>query len=176
MKWNEIPKFKDFGEPNVQTLGLVSYVSYIKSEEEKYDLQLNPEFQRGQVWTERQQSRYIEFLLRGGKTGRDMYFNWNQNDNTYVCVDGLQRTTAIEKFINNELLVFGQYFRDFDFPRHIIGNMPLPDYSIRVHTNSLSSQEDVLQWYIDLNSGGSSHTDDEIERVKKIIDNLRREP
>ena len=33
-------------------------------------LQLNPDFQRGHVWTEDQQVKFLEFILRGGKTGR----------------------------------------------------------------------------------------------------------
>lgn len=30
------------------------------------------------------------------------------------CVDGLQRTTAIMRFINNEIPAFGCYYKDFE--------------------------------------------------------------
>lgn len=106
MKWNEIPKFHDFGLLYSQSFGFVYYVKYIKEEIKKYNLQLCPDFQRGHVWTEEQQSKYIEFILRGGKTGRDFYFNWNRKTDELVCVDGLQRTTALLHFITGDIKVF----------------------------------------------------------------------
>ncbi len=36
---------------------------------------LNPDFQRGHVWNEAQQIAYVEFVLRGGQTGKNVYFN-----------------------------------------------------------------------------------------------------
>lgn len=59
----------------------------------------------------------VRVFLKGGKSGNDVYFNdpfwmdWNMNNikpDTYkdfVCVDGLQRLTSIQRFINNEIKV-----------------------------------------------------------------------
>lgn len=38
--------------------------------------------------------------------------------------------------------------------------------------NDLQTEKEVLQWYVDMNSGGTPHTNDEIERVKKMIQEL----
>lgn len=84
MKWDKIPKFKKFGIINPINFGFVSYVDFVNEQIENYDLQLNPEFQRRHVWTQEQQKKYIEFILRGGKTGRDFYFNLNRKTN--VCM------------------------------------------------------------------------------------------
>ena len=81
MKWNEIPKFCEFGIANPINFGFISYIDFIKEQIEKYNLQLTPNFQRGYVWTEYQQIKYVEFILRGGKSGRDFYFNWNKKNN-----------------------------------------------------------------------------------------------
>ncbi len=35
--------------------------------------------------------------------------------------------------------------------------------------NDLLTREEVLQWYIDLNTGGTDHTDEEINRVKEML-------
>lgn len=51
MKWDEIPKFKEFGIVNPTNFGFVSYVDFINEQIEKYDLQIEPDFQRGHVWT-----------------------------------------------------------------------------------------------------------------------------
>lgn len=169
MKWNEIPKFKEVGIINPVNYGFVSYVDFIKYQIENYNLQLSPEFQRGHVWTKEQQEKYIEFVLRGGKSGRDFYFNWNRKTDEFVCVDGLQRTTAFIRFIAGEIKAFGQYFNEFSFSKRETGGNPLPEFRVNVYTNCLESTKEILEWYIDMNSGGTPHTTDEIERVRKMI-------
>lgn len=169
MKWNEIPKFKEFGMVNPINYGFVTYVDFIKEQVDKYNLQLNPIFQRGHIWTEEQQSKYIEFILRGGKTGRDFYFNDNEETVEYICVDGLQRTTAFIRFVDGEIKAFNQYFNEFEFTKREAGGISLPEYRVNVYRNFLKSQKEVLQWYVDMNAGGTPHTSDEIERVRKMI-------
>lgn len=172
MKWNEIPSFTECRLINPFSYGFLSYVDYIENEIEKYHLEMNPDFQRGHIWTEDQQSKYIEFMLRGGKTGRDFYFNWNQVTNEYVCVDGLQRTTALQKFVHNELKVFGQYFDEFEFPKRKI-EYATSKYGCYVYQNNLKTKKEVLQWYVDMNAGSTPHTNGEIERVKKMIKEIK---
>lgn len=136
---------------------------------EKYNLQLEPDFQRGHIWTEKQQSSFIEYCLKGGSYQRDILLNhpgWGDNFlGECVLVDGLQRLTAIIKFIDNDLEVFnGVRLLDFDKPREILSQQ-----SIFVCINKLKTRKDVLKWYIDLNTGGVVHSEDEIERVKLLL-------
>lgn len=120
ISFRDIPAFTSGGSYAVD-YPLRDLVSWVQKEVEKSGLILCPDFQRGHVWTEKQQEDYITFLLRGGKTGRDLYFNcpsWNHPVgigayNDYVCVDGLQRLTAITRFVNNELRVFGRLYGEF---------------------------------------------------------------
>src|SRR6478736_5113622 len=64
---------------------------------------MDPEFQRGHVWTESQQVAFVEYLLKGGRMGRDVFFNcssWQGNYTTPIyCLDGLQRITACLAFM-----------------------------------------------------------------------------
>ena len=41
-----------------------------------------------------------------------------------------------------------------------------------LNVNNLKSEKEVLQWYIDMNAGGTPHTSEEIKRVKKMIEEL----
>lgn len=173
MKWNEISKFKEFGMLNPMNKGFIAYINFIKEEVEKYNLKMNPDFQRGHIWTEEQQVKYIEFILRGGKSGRDFYFNLNKQTDEYVCIDGLQRTTAFIKFVNNEIKVFNQTFNEFGFTTREAGGIPLPEYAVNVYINYLSDRKSVLEWYIDLNEGGTPHTIDEIEKVKRMLKEIK---
>ncbi len=136
---------------------------------EKYDLQMNPDFQRGHVWTVEQQIKFIEFLLKGGKTD-PVQFNhteWmsnNMSEGEMVCVDGLQRSTAIIKFLDDELPIFGGYTISQ------IDNLKIFDVSLQISVNNLKTRKEVLQWYIELNDGGTPHTTEEISKVKKMVE------
>lgn len=138
-------------------------------EDEWYRLQLNPPFQRGHVWTDEQRSRFVEYLLRGGNMSNVIYFNqpsWQSaptsDYNDFVCVDGLQRLTAVMKFMDNELKVFGSYYKEFE------DKLPF-DIDLIFCINNLKTEKEVLQWYVDLNSAGTPHTKEEIEKVKEMI-------
>lgn len=85
----------------------------------------------------------------------------------FVCVDGLQRVTAVLKFINNEIKVFGSFYKEFK--DHLPSNAEL-----LINVNNLQTEKEVLQWYVDMNSGGTPHTNDKIERVKKMIQDLEK--
>ena len=50
--------------------------------------------------------------------------------------------------------------------------MSLTRNSIKVNINDLKSEKEVLQWYVDMNAGGTPHTNEEINRVKKMIEKL----
>lgn len=169
MKWNEIPKFKEFGIINHTNFGFVTYVDFIYEQIQKYNLQLNPDFQREHIWTQEQQEKYIEFILRGGKSGRDFYFNWNKRNNEYICVDGLQRTMAFTRFVNGEIKVFDQFYNEFEFTKRESGWSPLPEFRVDVYISYLEDRKEILEWYIDMNSGGTPHTKNEIEKVKQMI-------
>ena len=173
--FREIPQFTRAGSYAVD-IPLDRVSKWVAKEQEELGLELNPEFQRGHVWTKRQQVAYMEFLLRGGRTGRDFYFNYPSMHiqvpdgayNAYVCVDGLQRLTAIQKFFGNELKVFGSFFWEYTDRIRISMN------SIRVHVNDLKTEKEVLQWYIEMNSGGTPHSKTEITRVKTLLDSLEK--
>lgn len=168
MKWNDIPQFITHGSWECD-YSLVSFIKFIEENEREYGLQMNPDFQRGHIWTEEQQVKYLEFLLRGGKTARVIYLNsnhWQTNCDDpeyFVCVDGLQRYTAIKRFVDNEIKVFGHYFNEFE------GNPRSHLHGIKVNINNLQTRKEVLQWYIEFNTGGTIHSKEEIDRVKELL-------
>jgi hypothetical protein len=131
-------------------------------------LQMDPDFQRAHVWTEEQQIRYIEFCLRGGMTGRDVYwncpnFNAMRRQGPFVLVDGKQRLTAILRFLHNEIPAFGHKFSNYG------DRLPFMEARVSWWVNDLPTRAEVLQWYCDLNSGGTIHTPEEIEKVKALL-------
>lgn len=136
-------------------------------------LDLDPDFQRPHRWNDQQRIRYCEYILRGGQSSRDLWFNcssWMGEFNTPVTlVDGKQRLTAVRKFLNNEIKVFGYYLRDMR-RGYRDGVKALPsDCYFTFHVNTLETRAEVLQWYLDLNAGGVQHLKSEIDAVKALL-------
>lgn len=174
MRFQDIPQLTR--SPNYSvTLPWYELENTLERYNERGVLRLDPDFQRAHVWTENQQRRYIEFILRGGQSSRDIYFNqadWNRSyRQPMYLVDGKQRIEAVRKFLRNELHIFPLSFnRPYGYK--------LSDFSDRLdyraafifHVNDLKTYKEVLQWYIDLNAGGVAHTKDEIDRVKMLLE------
>ena len=77
--------------------------------------------------------------------------------NGTVIVDGKQRLEAARAFMRNELPVFGykieQYEDKFRFSE--------ADFSVNIA--KLDKREDVLKWYVQFNSGGTPHSEEELK-------------
>lgn len=172
MKFRDIPRFTRIGSYAVN-MSLEYLSEWIEKEKREYDLQMNPDFQRAHVWTEDQQVKFVEFILRGGQTGRDLYFNhpgWMGNfKGEFVCVDGKQRITAIQRFLDDKIRAFGQTYSEFGGPTSEL------DHTMIVHVNNLQTRAEVLQWYIEMNTGGTPHADEEIARVCALLKKEQQE-
>lgn len=145
-------------------------------------LDMNPEFQRGHVWTEEQQVAYVEFKLSGGIGSNEILFNctgWMDDfRGPFVLVDGKQRIEAVTRFKRGDIRIFrnldkrkgkpGFFYHEFsdDF-----GSLE-PCFIFCV--NNLESEKDVLKWYLEINTGGTPHTKEEIDKVKKMLQASRR--
>lgn len=133
-----------------------------------YNLDMDPPFQRAHVWTVEQKSRYMEFFLRGGRSGRVIYFNcfnWStcRGEPLMSLVDGKQRIDAICEFLEDRVEVFGGMKRS-DFTGRARSYQDL-----LFNVNDLKSWAEVYQWYLDLNNGGTVHTPRELDKVRKLL-------
>ena len=151
-------------------------------------LDIDPVFQRGHVWTVRQQQEYVKHILRGGgvSTGvNTIRFNcvgWNRDyRGPFVLVDGKQRLEAVRKFMRNELLIpilredvadtyKGQLYRKGLRYSDFEGRLPSTCCFIFM-VNNLETEAEVLKWYLEINEGGTPHSAQEIEKVRELVKN-----
>ncbi len=63
-RFADIPPFTRSGDWECN-YGLDRLVAWVDEQKVEAGLNLDPDFQRGHVWTTRQQVKFIEFLLRG---------------------------------------------------------------------------------------------------------------
>jgi hypothetical protein len=140
---------------------------------------LQPDFQRGHVWDEPRQQAYVENFLRRNASalfrfncpaaaGVPRTTQGDVNPYDFVCIDGLQRLTALIKYQHGDLQVFGGLtvddMKDTDFDTKRFG------ITSEIEVFDFHWREELLDYYIALNSGGVVHAEAEIDRVKALRD------
>ncbi|MCP4354797.1 MAG: DUF262 domain-containing protein [Proteobacteria bacterium] len=130
-----------------------------------------PEWQRGHVWTEQQQIEYIEYCftnpLQGGSATEiiiaEQYYNSDTPEDFHVkiyLVDGLQRTTAVRRFLKGEIKAFGRFHHEYEMRGCV---------DFRVHMLKVNSEEEAMKLYLSLNGTGTPHTKDELDNVRDML-------
>lgn len=164
-----IPKFHEAGgyRTNVEWGFLSHHLEHWMADDKiTARLDLEPDFQRAHVWTPAQQTAYVEFIIRGGYSGKELYFNcvgWMGSfKGPFVIVDGKQRLQAVRRFLRNEIPAFGCAYEAYEdrLPTHC---------EFVMNVNNLKTRAAVLEWYLQLNTGGVVHTDAELKRVEKLL-------
>lgn len=133
---------------------------------------LDPDFQRGNVWNDEQRSCYVEYILRGGNSRLDLQWNhphWDSETDTDLpiemqIIDGKQRLEAVRRYLAGEIKAFGRDVSEFSGTSFDAGRFR---FTMNVH--DMATRKEVLQFYLDLNSGGVVHSENELSRVRKLL-------
>lgn len=140
---------------------------YLYNQEGEGNLIMQPDFQRGFVWNQQQRINYVEYVLRGG--GKEKLILANRNDQGFVLVDGLQRLTTLNLFLDDKITAFDCLYSEFE----PLGKKTKLKFSLMLGVKfgiaHLQTRKEVLEWYRDLNSG-TEHTQEEINRVNYLIE------
>src|SRR5690625_3170415 len=75
-----------------------------------------PKFQRKLVWSKSEKRGFIDTLSKGHPFGAILIYKYEE-DEKYSIIDGLQRFTTIEDYINNP----EEYISFEDIVEHILG-------------------------------------------------------
>jgi len=139
-------------------------------------LELCPDFQRGHVWLPSQQAHFVENCLRGivPSSGLLLQFNSpNFSDLANVetdlppglqCVDGLQRYTALLGFVKGEVKPFGLSADQLKGTQFAANR-----FHVKVAIHGFTKRSDLLNHYLSINSGGTPHSAEELDRVRALL-------
>lgn len=143
-----------------------------------YGLNLDPDFQRGHVWSRPQQEHFIENVLRRvvASSGLTIQFNCPHfDDHDYAgelpremqIVDGLQRLTAVRAFMAGAINAFGMPISGFANSSFDPARRQFFRLRFAVHT--FATRRELLSHYLALNAGGTPHSSSEIDRVRALL-------
>lgn len=139
--------------------------------------QIVPPWQRPEVWTQAQKASFIEGVILGLGAGYYVVNGTDYDPNEEArgrvqskpmsgwLLDGQQRITAVRDFISDGLPIF-------DGLRY--SNLSVPEQRLRfdnvvftrVQLDYCDDEDKLKELYRRLNFGGTSHTQDDLERVQ----------
>lgn len=147
-------------------------------------LNLNPEFQRGRVWNTDQQTKFMENVIRGLVSHETNIIRLNDptlarmNNNFYsdlsdlatetICIDGLQRFTAMQMYMQKELKPFGLSFDEIESTYY---GVIAKGITFTVSWYDFQFEADIIEFYEALNWGGTPHSENERIRIQPLKEN-----
>lgn len=140
---------------------------------------LNPDFQRGHVWSTEQQISFIENFLRGSARLVIKLNDLSENKEgdlpsySWICIDGLQRLTALRDFMGGKFKIF-----DEKYGPEIITEGPaeLKNKNWEIELYHFKHRKDILEYYLSFNSGGTVHSPEELNRVRQLLKETQNKP
>lgn len=92
-------------------------------------------------------------MLANGPGANLIFFNcvgWMHDfKGPFVLVDGLQRITAALEFLSGKIPAYGHFIGEYNQPLRYI------KAEFLFNVNNLKTRNEVLTWYVQLNSGGT---------------------
>lgn len=175
-RYEDIPQFIQAPPGGAFSLAWSQLEYWIARISGDYGLDLDPDFQRAHVWTQDQQIAYVEYILKGGDTAKQLYFNSPAYGarihipknadlgEKLIIVDGKQRLEAVRAFLRDDIPACGylrsEYNRDPDWIRH----------QFVVSVNTLCYRRDLLRWYLQINDTGVHHTPEDLDKVRRLLE------
>lgn len=142
----------------------------LKDTLEHYDINLNPEYQRDHVWTEEQESKFVGALLENHDAIPPFWFNWTNKRLSAEVVDGKQRLKACLRWLGNEFAAVCPCGEE-------VWHKELCEIDLRGISTTVTmswkfvelDEIEVMKFYLRLNSGGTIHSQHELDRVRNLI-------
>lgn len=136
---------------------------------EQYGIDMDPDFQRGYVWTTQQKQKFVGAVLQNNNGIPIFWYNTLSLGKAEV-VDGKQRLSAILGWIDGKydaVCPCGERFAFAD--QDDIGGRNLDMMTtLKMHFVQLP-RPDVLRFYLALNSGGTVHKAKDLDRVRSLL-------
>lgn len=139
---------------------------------EQYGIDMDPDYQRGYVWTREQKRQFVGAVLQNHNSIPIFWFNTLSVGKAEV-VDGKQRLSAILGWLNGDYDAVCPCGESFAFAdADVIGERNLDMMTVlKMHFVELT-RPDVLRFYLALNSGGTVHKPKDLNRVRRMLDCL----
>lgn len=181
-KNNNISEVNRFGQLTIwkgQEIEIVKVDTDLSKIYRKYaeeEIDLNPEYQRELVWTDKQKQEYILAILKQRAKITPVIIEKLTEQGTvlYEILDGKQRLTALFDYIDNKYpLKSGEYFKDLSAKDINVITQTRVRYTRITSYNECDVPLDFkLAYFLEINALGTKITDEYIEKIKNKLKEL----
>lgn len=161
---SKIPVFGkkfNFGHTFNQTLKSLIHTYYF------FGIELNPEYQRGNVWTLEDKVSLIDSILNEIEIGRMVMMKRPYSDSRkhmYEVIDGKQRLTTLIEFFEDRFEYNGLKYSELNYlDKHQFNGTQIAI----IETDELSTEQ-VLEFFIRVNTSGRPVDPEHLEKVKAM--------
>ena len=138
----------------------------------EYGIDLNPDYQRGLVWSEAQKWSLIDSIFKNIDIGKFTMIKrpWGDDGNKpltpklYEMLDGEQRITALWEFYTGQFKFRGKYFYEL----HPFDRGHFKNYRISYAECNPLTDEQKYRYFLKLNTTGVPIADEHMERVRGL--------
>lgn len=169
--WDDTPIFQEdddifFGYSQRDMRSLLSLVF------KQYGIDLEPEYQRGLVWSEAQKWLLIDSIFKNIDIGKFTIIKrpWGDDHNKpatpklWEMLDGKQRITALWEFYTGQFKYKGKYFHEL----HPLDRYHFKQYRVNYAECDPLTDEQKYRYFLKLNTTGVPIEKEHIERVKEL--------
>lgn len=159
--------------PQARNVPIDAHLYRMVDDDKTRSLDTSPDYQRAHVWTSAQAEAFVGAFAEGDPMPA-VFIREGRYPHPDQVVDGKQRLSALLAFVMGEIgarLSDGRriLWADFDVvDRRGFLLIPIPTVYLAWQT----SDADVLRIYLRINRGGTPHTEDDIARVRAMLDKL----
>lgn len=100
-----------FVDAKLESMNVYSLIQMINDKVTQQRIELNPVYQRDIVWDEIKMSGFIDSIICNIIPSNIILC---KNDDIWICIDGKQRLTALQRFIKNEIPWINEHVNDND--------------------------------------------------------------
>ena len=146
--------------PTNSTLG--SQVSHVWEQ----GMNDNPDYQRGYVWTEKDEQHFLDSVFSGKNLGTFVFLRHEYPKSTEIF-DGKQRLTTMLRLVSGQLAYKGVYWHEMSrVDRHQVEDRMVSVITVRA---SEFSRADLLQMFLDINAAGVPQTEEHLAHVRGLL-------
>lgn len=133
----------------------------------RFGIEMNPEYQRGLVWTHQEKEKLIESIFEGIEIGKFVFIhlNYEPNKPNYEILDGKQRLSTIIEFITDRFTYKGKLYSELSSEDHT--------YFENFNVTSGDTREELTleqkaKYFLRLNVSGVPQSEEHLNKVRKI--------
>lgn len=133
-----------------------------------FGVDMNPEYQRGYVWSQEDKENLIDSIFNHRDIGKFVFVRlpFKENSPTYEVLDGKQRINAIKEFYEDRLLYKGLKYSEMNVrDRYFFQN-----YSVNIAEVQDCSLNQKLKIFYHLNVSGKIMDKEHLEKIKLKIE------